>query len=220
MWSLKPFEVPQKSVIIKVKINFPFLSGIRTGRFKYSRHPLSGIPAISNFLFGPLSILINFPYKSVRYLELRYLNLSVCRTIFSAPSIIFRIFPIRHFEHSNEVFELIILFIVGIRMLINALTKLCSEVCCFFFQHHSDSNMSLVNRKLDGKSLGEKFQALRDLENDVPCCEAKFCWDCKCTKYFAELVSFSRRWKPYARTFDKIRITACAWRSLTYFNQK
>ena len=49
-------------------------------------------------------------------------------------------------------------------MLITALTKLCSEVCSFFFQHRSGNNMSSVKRKLNVKSLGEKCQALRDPE--------------------------------------------------------
>ena len=88
---------------------------------------------MSNFLFGPFSILSNFPYKSVRYLELCYLELSLCRTIFSAPSVIFGLFPIRYLEHSNKVFKWIILFISGIRILITALAKLYSEVCPFFF---------------------------------------------------------------------------------------
>ena len=59
-------------------------------------------------LLGPFRILINFTYKFVRYLELHYLELSVRRTIFSAPSFIFGLFPIRfrmnhtvHFRHSN-----------------------------------------------------------------------------------------------------------------------
>ena len=33
-----------------------------------------------------------------------------------------------------------------------------------FFQHRSGNNMSSVKRKLNVKSLGEKCQALRDLE--------------------------------------------------------
>ena len=41
---------------------------------------------------------------------------------------IFGLLPIRYVEHLNEVFEWIILFISGIRMLITALTKLCSEI--------------------------------------------------------------------------------------------
>ena len=48
---------------------------------------------MSNFLFGPFNILINFSYKSVWYLELCYLKLSLCRTIFSVPSVIFGLFP-------------------------------------------------------------------------------------------------------------------------------
>ena len=47
-----------------------------------------------------------------------------------------------------------------IRMLITALTKF---VLCFY-QHRSGNNMSSVNRKLNVNSLGEKCQALRDLE--------------------------------------------------------
>ena len=76
----------------------------------YSRQPLSRIPAISNFHYvelfiGLFSILINFPYKSGRYLEFRYLELSLCRTIFSVPLVIFGLSPIRYLEHSDEVFE-------------------------------------------------------------------------------------------------------------------
>ena len=43
---------------------------------------------MSNFLSVPFSILINFPYKSVQYIELRYLELLLCRTIFSVLSVI------------------------------------------------------------------------------------------------------------------------------------
>ena len=47
----------------------------------------------------------------------------------------------------------------------NCIDKLCSEVCSFvFFQHRSGNSMSSVKRKLNVKSLGEKCQALRDLE--------------------------------------------------------
>ena len=100
---------------------------------QYLEYPLSRTITMSSFLFGHISNLINLPYKSARYLELHYLELSPCRKIFSVPSVIFGLFPIRHLEHSNEVFEWIILFLSGIRMLITALTKLCSEVCSFFF---------------------------------------------------------------------------------------
>ena len=86
-----------------------------------------------NFSFGLFSILINFLYKSVQYLELCYLELSLCQTIFWFPSIIFGLFPIHYLKHSNEVLEWIILFISVIQILITALTKLCSEVCSFFF---------------------------------------------------------------------------------------
>ena len=60
---------------------------------------------MSNFLFVPLNILINFPYKSVRYLELRYLELSLCQTIFSVPSVIFGLFLNSYLEHLDELFE-------------------------------------------------------------------------------------------------------------------
>ena len=53
-------------------------------------------------------------------------------------------------------------------MFITALTKLCSEVGFFiFFQHHSGNNMSSVKQKLNIKSLGEKCEALRDLEKGL-----------------------------------------------------
>ena len=95
---------------------------------RYLEYPLFRIFTMSNFLFGVFSILVNFPY-----LELRYLVLSLCRTIVSVPSVIFGLFLIRFLEYSNEVFEWIIIFISGIRILITALTKLCSEVCfCIF----------------------------------------------------------------------------------------
>ena len=46
----------------------------------YSRHPLSPMPVISNFFFDPFSISSNCPYNYIRYLELHYLELSLCRT--------------------------------------------------------------------------------------------------------------------------------------------
>ena len=64
---------------------------------------------MSNFLFGPVNILINLPYKSVRYLELCYLKRSLRQTIFSVPSVISGLFPIRCLEHSSEISEWIIL---------------------------------------------------------------------------------------------------------------
>ena len=100
---------------------------------RYLGHPLSRTFTMSNFLFGPFSILINFSYKSVRYLERRYLKLSLRQTIFSVPSVIFGLFSICFLEHLNVVFEWIILFISGIQMPITASAKLCSEVWPFFF---------------------------------------------------------------------------------------
>ena len=100
---------------------------------RYLEYLLSGTFTMWNFLFRYFSILIDLPYKSVRYLELRYLKFSLCRPIFSVPSIIFGVFPILYLWHLNEVFEWIILFISGIRMLITALSQVCSEVCTLFF---------------------------------------------------------------------------------------
>ena len=72
---------------------------------RFVEYPLSRTFTMSNFLFGFFSILINFPHKSGRYLELHYLKLLLSQTIFLVPSVIFGLFPIRYLEHSNEVFE-------------------------------------------------------------------------------------------------------------------
>ena len=98
---------------------------------------LSRIPAISNFLFvrnlfGSFSILNNVLSKSDQYLELRYLEVSLLQTIFSVNPVIFWLFSIPYLEHSNEVFQWIIMFISSIWMLITGLTKLCSEVSSSF----------------------------------------------------------------------------------------
>ena len=122
---------------------------------------------MSNFLSAPFIILFNFPYKFVQYLKPCYLKFSLCRTTFSVSSVIFRLFPIPYLEHLNEVLEWIILFISGIRMLVIALIKLCSEVSSFLFQHRSDNNMSSVKWKLSVKGLDEECQALRDLEKGI-----------------------------------------------------
>ena len=53
-------------------------------------YPLSRTFIILNFSFGPFSTLGNCPYKFVRYLEPRFLELSLSRTIFSDPSVLFR----------------------------------------------------------------------------------------------------------------------------------
>ena len=89
---------------------------------RYFEYPLSRDFTVSNFPFGSFSILINFPYKSVRYLEFRYLQLSLCRTIFSVHSVTFGLFLIRYLKHWNEIFEWIILFISGIQILTIAFT--------------------------------------------------------------------------------------------------
>ena len=53
---------------------------------RYLDCPFSRTFTISNFFFGPFSISSNFPYNYSRYLEPRYLELSLCRTNFSVPS--------------------------------------------------------------------------------------------------------------------------------------
>ena len=60
----------------------PSFKNISTVDIRYLEYPLSQTFTLSNFLFGPFSVLINFPYKSVRHLELRCLELLLCRTIF------------------------------------------------------------------------------------------------------------------------------------------
>ena len=74
---------------------------LNTVDIRYLEYPPSQILTILNFLFGRFSIPFNFPYKSVRYLKLRYLELPLCRTIFSVPSVIFGLFPIRCLEYSS-----------------------------------------------------------------------------------------------------------------------
>ena len=78
---------------------------LNTVDIRYLEYPPSQILTILNFLFGRFSIPFNFPYKPVRYLKLRYLELPLCRTIFSVPSVIFGLFPIYYLKHSNEAFE-------------------------------------------------------------------------------------------------------------------
>ena len=95
----------------------------------YSRHPLSRIPATSNFHYVQLFI------RSLQHSH------SAISKILSVPSFIFGVFPIRYIEHLNEIFEWIILFISDNRILITALKKLCSEFCSFFFQHCPGNNV-------------------------------------------------------------------------------
>ena len=99
-----------------------FTVGIR-----YLEYQLSRFFTMSNSLFGLFSILINF--RSVFLTQLSR-TFTVSNTFLG---------PFSHFwadsqpEHSNGVFEWIILLISGILMLTTALTKLCSEDCSFFF---------------------------------------------------------------------------------------
>ena len=72
---------------------------------RYLQYPLFRTFTMWNFLFGPFIILINFPYKSVRYLKLPYLELLLCRAILSAPSIILGVSPIHSLDHANDVVE-------------------------------------------------------------------------------------------------------------------
>ena len=95
--------------------------------------------------------------------------------------------------------------------------------------------MSSIKRKLNVNSLGEKYKALRDLEKSTQTKTSVKNMMYPFVKpssieitnaYFAELVSFLRSWKRYARAFAKIRIlhvhsTARKQSSiLTYFNRK
>ena len=100
-------------------------------------------------------------------------------------------------------------------MLIAALTKLCSEVCSFFFQNRSGNSMTSVKPKLNVKSLGEKCQALRDLEKDP---QTKTL--VKNMMYLVEKPSSTEItnalntlqnlcWKRYGRTFANFQIIAC-----------
>ena len=129
-----------------------------------------------------------------------YLNFSLCQKNFSVPSVIFGLFPIHYLEHSNEVFEWIILFISGTWMLITALKKFVRVFFSFFSTSFRHQHVS-AKQKLDVKILAEKYQALRDLKKgpqtktfvkkyDLPCCEDKFYCNYKRIKYFAELVLF------------------------------
>ena len=88
-----------------VELIFYLTNNGDTVDIRYLEYPLSRTFTMSNFLCGIFSILVNFHYKSVRYLELLDLKLSLRRTIFSVRSIIFGLFPILYLEHSDEVFE-------------------------------------------------------------------------------------------------------------------
>ena len=99
----------------------------------------------------------------------------------------------------------------------NCIDKLCSEVCSFaFFQHRSGNSMSSVKRKLNVKSLGEKCQALRDLEKgpqtkrSVKNMMYPFVKPSSIEITNALNICRTRSWKRYARAFAKIRIIACA----------
>ena len=79
----------------------------------YLEYPLSRTFIISNFFFGPFSTLHNFHYRFLRYLTPRFLELSLCRTIFSVPSVLFRAvlhpltqtFSFHSFKCWNNIFE-------------------------------------------------------------------------------------------------------------------
>ena len=95
-------------------------------------------------------------------------------------------------------------------MLIIALSKLFS----FFFQHRSGNNMSSVTRKLSIKSLGEKCQALRDLEKGLSKKDVaeKYglprntisTWVKNKSKYFAALKQSSNKKKLRSNDYDRI----------------
>ena len=57
---------------------------------RYSRRSLSRTPVISNILACPLNFSSNSRLKNIRYLELRYLELSLSRTNYLVPYTVFR----------------------------------------------------------------------------------------------------------------------------------
>ena len=66
---------------------------LNTVDIRFLEYPLSQAFTMAHFLVGSFCILIYFPYKSGRCLKLRYLEFSLCQTIFSYPSVIFWLFP-------------------------------------------------------------------------------------------------------------------------------
>ena len=73
-------------MLINVCHDFEVARAVNTVDIRYLECLLIQTFTISNFFFGPFSISSNFPYNYIRYLEPRYLELSLCRTNFSVPS--------------------------------------------------------------------------------------------------------------------------------------
>ena len=70
-------------------------------------------------------------------------------------TVIFGLFLISYLEHSNEIFEWIILFISGIQMVVTVFTKLCREVCSFlfstsFWQQHVKTQWKKFRQEMSG----------------------------------------------------------------------
>ena len=95
----------------------------------------------------------------------RYLELPLCRSFILVCSTFLLSFLINPFAISNSTIANFHYVEQFPRPLQSALKKFCSEVCSF--RHRSDNNMSSPKRKLSVKSLGEKCQALRDLEKGL-----------------------------------------------------
>ena len=96
---------------------------------RYLEYPLSGT---FSSVSSELSVTA---LKFVRFLEPRYLKLSLCQTIFSVPSALFR----AEFHSLSRMFSLI-------RMLTEYIRKLWSNVYLFLFQQN---NMSDARKLLE-----------------------------------------------------------------------
>ena len=89
--------------------------------------------------------------------DTRYLELPLCWTIFSVSSVIFGLLLMCYFEHLNEVFEWILRFISGIRILICIWQSFVRKFVLSFFQHCSGNNLSSII----GKTKWKKFRQER-----------------------------------------------------------
>ena len=68
---------------------YGFLSFARKVDDKDSQRSLSRTPVITNFLTGSLKFSSNSRLKNIRYLEIRYLELSLSRTNYLVPLTVF-----------------------------------------------------------------------------------------------------------------------------------
>ena len=117
--------------------------------------------------------------------------------------------PTVHFRHSNVK---------------NCIDKNIVWTFVLSFFSTSFRQHALISAKTQCKSLGENYQALRDLEKDPqtktsvknmmhPAVKPSSIEITNALNALQNFVSFSRSWRRYARGFAKIRIiAACAWR--------